>query len=131
MIPSLHSRKFILAALLTFCLGCFGIHSNAQESVQKPIPNTRISVSVSDEKTNIWISDFPKNVSVVFFDEEFNMLTIISTNDFGAGFTRLPRAYNTRIFAKTLNGETVAAAVMPDKTEAKVASIEAKNSSKS
>ena len=66
---------------------------------------TRLAVVAAESKTTIWVSDFPKSTSVVLFDEDDNLITIVSTNEFGAAYISLPTSITTTIYAKTMNGE--------------------------
>ena len=66
---------------------------------------SRLAVVAAENKTTIWVSDFPKSTSVILFDEEDNLISIVSTNEFGAAYISLPKSITTTIFAKTMNGE--------------------------
>ncbi len=69
---------------------------------------SRIAVVDNGNKTRIWVSDFPRKTSVVVTDSENNLLTIVSTNDFGAAYIILPVSVKSRVIVKTLNGEVSA-----------------------
>jgi hypothetical protein len=74
-------------------------------SAQNTNLNSRVAVVTNESKTNIWVSDFPKKTSVIITDNEDNLLSIISTNDFGAAYVSLPTRIKTTVIVKTLNGE--------------------------
>jgi hypothetical protein len=86
----------------------------------------------SETKTNIWISDFPKKTSVVVFDTDDNLLSIVSTNDFGAAYLSLPTGVKNTIIVKTLDGEISASnkAVVKNKEEQTAVSTAVKEVSK-
>ena len=67
--------------------------------------NSRVAVTATDTKTNIWITDFPKNSTVLLVDADKNILSIVSTNDFGTAFLSLNKAIKTTIVARTMNGD--------------------------
>ena len=90
-----------LLLLSIFALSSMFLTASAQE----PVKNSRISVVTNDVKTNIWVSDFPKKTSIVIYDNDDNLLSIVSTNDFGAAYVTLPTSIKTTVIAKTLNGE--------------------------
>ncbi|GEO07700.1 hypothetical protein [Segetibacter aerophilus] len=77
-------------------------------SAQNTTPQSRIAVVANETKTNIWISDFPKKTSIVIFDNDDNLLSIVSTNDFGAAYVSLPTSIKTTVIVKTLDGEVKA-----------------------
>lgn len=85
---------------------CFALSSLFfTASAQDSLKNSRISVVTNDLKTNIWVSDFPKKTSIVISDDDDNLLSIVSTNDFGAAYITLPHSVKTTVIVKTLNGE--------------------------
>lgn len=92
-------------------------------TAQSSAINSRVSVVTMETKTNIWVSDFPKNTSVVISDSENNLLSVISTNDFGAAFVSLPANIKTVVIVKTLHGEITVSnkAVIKNKPEENVA----------
>ena len=67
--------------------------------------NSRVAVIATETKTNIWVSDFPKNSTVLLVDADKNILSIVSTNDFGTAFLSLNKAIRTAIVARTMNGD--------------------------
>ena len=67
--------------------------------------NSRVAVTATETKTNIWVSDFPKNSTVLLVDADKNILSIVSTNDFGTAFLSLNKAIKTAIVARTMNGD--------------------------
>lgn len=92
-------------------------------TAQSPTVNSRVSVTTMENKTNIWVSDFPIMTSVVITDNENNLLSVISTNNFGAAFISLPVKIKTVIIVKTLHGEIMVSnkAVIKNKPEENVA----------
>jgi uncharacterized UPF0146 family protein len=68
-------------------------------------PKSRVAVVANDSKTNIWVSDFPKETSIVIYDTENNLISITSTNKFGAAFLSLPKGVKTGVIVKTIDGE--------------------------
>ena len=123
MDPIILNLKPIQKTLLLMLFLGIALFTKAQNTIPNPELKSRISLSITQDKTSIWISDFPKNTTIVLFDEDYHLLSILSTNEFGAGFTRLPLAYNSRIYAKTLHGTTLVEAIMPDKVNSKSARI--------
>jgi hypothetical protein len=91
-------KNFTFVVLLT-------IFSGIAASAQETKLHTRLAVVATESKTTIWVSDFPKNSSVVLFDEEDNLISIVSTNDFGAAYISLPKTITSTVIAKTINGE--------------------------
>jgi len=67
--------------------------------------NSRVAVTSTENKTNIWVSDFPKNATVILVDADKNILSIVSTNDFGSAFLSLNKAIKSAVIARTMNGE--------------------------
>ncbi len=97
----LYTNRFfftVLAVILSL------VAASAQTEI-KGTSKSRLAVVALEAKTNIWVSDFPKSTSVVLFDEDDNLITIVSTNEFGAAYVSLPTSISTTIYAKTLNGE--------------------------
>lgn len=74
------SAKWAKAVLLLIVVLAIHAITFAQNTTSK----SRVAVVSSDTKTNIWISDFPKHTSVVVSDTENNLLSVISTNAYGA-----------------------------------------------
>ena len=66
---------------------------------------SRIAVVTNDVKTSIWVSDFPKNTSIAIYDTENNLLSMTSTNDYGATFLSLPKGLQSGVIVKTIDGE--------------------------
>jgi hypothetical protein len=94
-------KGFSAAVVLTIAF-CFSA------TAQEPVLKSRVAVVTNETKTNIWVSDFPKNTSIVVFDSENNLLSILSTNNFGAAFLSLPKGIKTGVLVKTLDGEVSA-----------------------
>ena len=100
MTLSANSKKGFLFVVLLMTAG-FCLTASAQSTSL----NSRIAVVANETKTNIWVSDFPKKTSIVISDTEDNLLSIISTNDFGAAYISLPTSIKTTVIVKTLDGE--------------------------
>ena len=94
-------KKGLVLVILSIILGSYFSTAYSQSSIL----NSRVAVVSNETKTNIWVSDFPRKTSVVITDNENNLLSIISTNDFGAAYLSLPTAIKTGIIVKTLDGE--------------------------
>lgn len=109
-----YSKKAFLLVTLSFISSYYFI-----ASAQNTALNSRVAVVSNATKTNIWVSDFPKKTSVVITDNDDNLLSIISTNDFGAAYLSLPTSIKTVVIAKTLDGEIIVSnkAVIKDKQE--------------
>ena len=101
MSKSLSTFKKTGLILAIFLVSMLSNQAQSQ-NVHQP---SRVAVTVSDSKTNIWISDFPKKTTVMLVDNENNLLCIISTNDYGAAYTSLNKSVVSTIIARTLNGE--------------------------
>ncbi len=78
---------------------CFSV------SAQNTVLKSRVAVVAGETKTSIWVSDFPKKTSIVIMDTEDNLLSIVSTNEFGAVYLSLPTSLKTGVIVKTLDGE--------------------------
>ncbi len=118
--------KMIFAIIM---IAGFAYSASAQSSTLK----SRVAIVSNENKTSIWVSDFPKKTSVVILDSEYNLLSVISTNDYGAAYLSLPAGIKSEIIAKTLNGEIVVSnkpVIKNDKQEQNVVSIEGENSNK-
>lgn len=116
------------AIVTVIILSIFSFSAEAQTSAK-----SRIAIVTNDVKTNIWVSDFPKQSSVVIFDSEYNILSIVSTNKYGAAFITLPQGVSSMVTVKTLNGEVSAsnkALVKKAKEEENVVSNDRDNSTK-
>ena len=90
-----------ITTTLAVILVSFSINTASAQAELK----SRVAVVSNESKTNIWVSDFPKETSIVITDNENNLLTIVTTNKFGAAFISLPQGINTEVIAKTMNGE--------------------------
>lgn len=119
-----HFKKGFLLVAVTL-VSSYYFTSSAQNTTL----NSRVAVVTNESKTNIWVSDFPKKTSVVITDNEDNLLSIISTNDFGAAYVSLPTTIKTTVIVKTLNGEIEVSnkAVIKNKQEAQTV-VSSKNS---
>lgn len=94
--------------VLSIAFTLLGIASTFAQGSDATALKSRIAVVASETKTSVWVSDFPKSTSVVLFDEENNILSIVSTNEYGAAYIALPKAITSTVFAKTLNSEVSA-----------------------
>lgn len=92
----------IVKGTIAIILVAFSMNS---ASAQTAPAKSRVAVVANDTKTNIWVSDFPKNTSIMIFDSEDNLLSMTSTNDFGALFLSLPKGIKTGVIVKTVDGE--------------------------
>lgn len=81
------------------------ISMNSTVSAQGTALKSRVAVVANDIKTSIWVSDFPKNTSVVIFDGENNLISITTTNNYGAAFISLPKGVKNGVIVKTIDGE--------------------------
>ena len=95
-------KSFLTVIVAIIALGITS--ASAQETTLK----SRVAVVANDTKTNIWISDFPKNTSVIIYDTEDNLLSILSTNNYGAAYLSLPKGIKTGVIVKTIDGEITA-----------------------
>jgi hypothetical protein len=91
--------KAFLSVIIVITMISFNT-ANAQSATL----NSRVAVVANDTKTNIWVSDFPKKTSVIVYDSENNLLSILTTNDFGAAYLSLPKGIKTGVIVKTLDG---------------------------
>lgn len=91
-------------------------------SAQNAPAVSRIAVVTNETKTNIWVSDFPKKTSIVISDNDDNLLSIVSTNDFGAAYITIPTSIKSTVIVRTLDGEIKASnQAVNKKTEAQTA----------
>lgn len=95
--------RFIKILFSVTVINCLYTTASAQNAIQR----SRVSVVSNESKTSIWVSDFPKKTSVVIMDAEYNLISIISTNDYGAAYLSLPSSIKSEVFVKTLNGEII------------------------
>ena len=97
------------------------ISINTTVSAQSTTLNSRVAVVTNDVKTNIWVSDFPKNASIVIYDGENNLISITTTNNFGAAFFSLSKGVKSGVIVKTIDGEISASnkSVIKNKQEEK------------
>lgn len=98
-------------------------------SAQTGTSNSRIAVVTNETRTNIWVSDFPKHTTVVISDTDDNLLSLVSTNDFGAAYVSLPTNVKNTIIVKTLSGEITVSnkPLNKNKQEASVATATSKD----
>ena len=86
---------------IAFLIVC-SVSADAQETSNL---KSRLAIVATETKTTIWVTDFPKQASVVLFDENDNLLSIVATNEYGAAYLSLPTSITATIYAKTMNGE--------------------------
>lgn len=98
---SLLENKFKVVIAAVVFIFCLNITVSAQSNESK----SRVAVFTSDVKTNIWVSDFPKNASIVIYDGDNNLISITTTNNFGAAFLSLPKNLKSGVIVKTIDGE--------------------------
>lgn len=96
------SMKSVLAVIIVVLISFNTL--SAQDLYSK----SRVAVIANDEKTNIWVSDFPKNTSIVIYDSNDNLLSITTTNSYGAAFLSLPKGIKSGVVVKTIDGEVSA-----------------------
>lgn len=94
----------IVSTAIIIILGSFYFSAFAQTTTLK----SRVAVVTNDTITNIWVSDFPKKTTVIISDSNNNLLSVITTNDYGAAFICLPISIEAGVIAKTLEGDIVA-----------------------
>lgn len=92
-------KAFFATLIIALSINTASAESNAK---------SRIAVVANDVKTNIWVSDFPKNTGIAIYDTENNLLSMTSTNDYGATFLSLPKGLQSGVIVKTIDGETSA-----------------------
>jgi hypothetical protein len=101
-LTTITKKGLLVVSLMLISSYCF------TASAQSTTSNSRVAVVSNETKTNIWVSDFPKKTSIVISDNEDNLISVVSTNDFGAAFISLPKSIKNTIIVKTLDGETIA-----------------------
>lgn len=112
------SLKAIIAVIIS--LSALSLSASAQEAKT----TSRVAVVANEIKTKIWVSDFPKNTTVVVMDSENNMLTLTTTNQFGAAYIALPAGTSAKVTVKTLDGGVVASNFTKAQHEESVASTD-------
>lgn len=95
--------KAIVSLVVVLICG-FSFSANAQNKATQ----SRIAVVSNETKTNIWVSNFPKQASIIVLDSENNLITVTTTNAYGATYISLPVNVKNSITVKTMNGEVVA-----------------------
>jgi hypothetical protein len=88
-----------------FIISILGVSAHAQSIPTNAANKSQLTVTATDSKTNILVTGFPPKTTVVVFDNENNLLSIVSTNDDGAASLTLPADIKNIIYVKTLNGE--------------------------
>ncbi len=91
------------AAIIFFVL-FLGIFSTSVQG-QSANPISRVAITADQSNTSIWISDFPVNTPVMILDADNNLLSIVTTNRFGAAYTQLNTSVSCKITARTMNGD--------------------------
>ena len=100
MITAVKSIFAVLVLLAGLSTG-----ASAQDIKAGSYTKSTVTVVTTENKTNISVSNFPKQTRVVIFDSEDNLISIISTNNTGAASITLPKTVSGTVYAKTLNGE--------------------------
>jgi hypothetical protein len=85
----------------------FGISAYAEPIQTNAANKSQLTIIAADSKTNIVVTGFPAKTTVVVFDDQNNLLSIVSTNNDGAVSLTLPSNIKNTIYVKTLNGEIV------------------------
>lgn len=98
-------------------------------SVQAQSANhiSRVAITADQSNTSIWISDFPVNTPVMILDADNNLLSIVTTNRFGAAYTQLNTSVTCKITARTMNGDinvSNKAAIKTDQSQQYIAKSE-------
>lgn len=94
--------KALVAVIIS--LSALSLSASAQEA--KAV--SRVAVVANETSTRIWVSDFPKNATIVIMDSEDKLVAMTTTNEYGAAFVNLPAGANTKMTVKTLDDEVVA-----------------------
>ncbi len=92
--------KFFIAVIVS--LTALSLSASAQQATSK----SRVAVVAGETKTKIWVTAFPKKVNIVIMDSENNMLSMTTTNEYGAAYITLPAGVATSVIVKTLDGTT-------------------------
>jgi hypothetical protein len=95
-------RRFLAVG---FIMSMLSISASAQHIQTTAVNKSQLTVTATGSKTNILVTGFPPKTTVVVFDNENNLLSIVSTNDEGAASLTLPADIKNTIYVKTLNGE--------------------------
>ena len=96
------STSLITKMLLTIILSVIMVNFTSAQSVSE---QSRVAVVANEVKTSIWVSDFPKNTTIIVYDSENNLLSILSTNNYGAAYLSFGKKIKTGVIVKTTDGE--------------------------
>ncbi|MDB5192040.1 MAG: hypothetical protein JWQ96_1603 [Segetibacter sp.] len=77
------------------------------QNIQVVNQKSKVTVVPGKNQIGIYITGFPANTSVVVFDDEDNLISVVSTNKFGDAFIAADATIKNIIYAKTLNGEII------------------------
>ena len=89
--------KILLTIILSVVLVTFA-------SAQSVSEESRVAVVANEVKTSIWVSGFPKNTAIIVYDNENNLLSILSTNNYGAAYLSFGKKIKTGVIVKTTDG---------------------------
>jgi hypothetical protein len=64
-----------------------------------------VEVNTEKNKTSISVTGFPKNATILVVDENFNLLSVGSTNSLGKAVIKLNKEIKTVITVRTINGD--------------------------
>ena len=92
----------ITKGLLTIIISIVMVNFASAQTVSD---KSRVAVVSNEVKTSIWVSDFPKNTSIIVYDSENNLLSILSTNNYGAAYLSFAKKIKTGVIVKTIDGE--------------------------
>jgi hypothetical protein len=95
-------RRFLAVG---FIMSMLSISASAQHIQTTAVNKSQLTVTATGSKTNILVTGFPPKTTVVVFDNDNNLLSIVSTNDEGTASLTLPADIKNTIYVKTLNGE--------------------------
>jgi len=99
--------RSVVRVLLLFFISSFAKIGYAQEIQASAFTQSKLSVTVDSSKTNLVVTGFPAKTSIVIFDDQNNLLSVISTNVSGSACVMLPSPSKQTFYAKTLNGEII------------------------
>ena len=118
---SKYVRLFVLVLLLM--VASLSNIALAQEVTKTENLKSRVSIDTGENQTKIWVTDFPKNTSVVIFDIDYNLISVVSTDDYGSAYINVNETIKNWIYAKTLNGEIIVTnkPIIKDGSDGKVA----------
>lgn len=65
---------------------------------------SRIAVTSNTESTKIYLSDFPANSLIIISDAENNLVSVVTSNNFGAAVIHISKQITKNITAKNIEG---------------------------